>query len=282
MKRLLVAVIVFLGITCIYLEMSNESTLVTHPKGFIAHQELALIRTNILWMLLVIVPTLIWLLATAWKYRSQNERDDFDPEATSSPLTQVLLWVVPSCVIAVMCVITWKAAHRLDPYKPLFSNVKPLTIQVVALDWKWLFIYPEQNIATVNFVQYPENTPIQFKLTADGAPMNSFWLPQMSGQIYAMTGMCNTLNIIADASGVYRGRAVEINGDGYADMTFMAKSCSNHEFEDWVKQVKSSPMQLNQAAYSELSKRSIPDHTTLYASVEDDLFNKIIMKYMEP
>ncbi len=189
-------------------------------------------------MLIIIVPTFILLFVVAWKYRAKNAKAKYDPEHSHGVFGELILWMIPSVVIAVMAVITWNATHKLDPYKPLESEVKPLTIQVVALDWKWLFIYPEQGIATLNFVQFPERTPIHFELSADGSPMNSFWIPQLSGQIYSMTGMTTQLHIMADGPGEYTGRAAEINGEGFADMTFVAKSTSQSDFEDWVAERK--------------------------------------------
>ncbi len=280
-KVVLISIAVLLGLAAVYFEICNESTLVMHPKGVIAHEELSLIRTNIGWMLVVIIPTLIWLFVTAWKYQSKHTDEEYEPEGRAGVFTQALLWLIPSSVVAVMSVITWNAAHRLDPYAEISSS-KPLIIQVVAMDWKWLFIYPEHNIASLNFFQFPEQTPVQFKLTGDDAPMNSFWIPQMSGQIYAMTGMVNTLNIMADGPGEYRGRAVEINGDGYADMTFKAKSCSKSEFDAWIKKVQSSNTQLSQETYSALSKHEINDAVVLYSTVEKELFDKIVMKNMAP
>jgi cytochrome o ubiquinol oxidase subunit 2 len=179
-----------------------------------------------------------------------------------------------------MAVHTWNETHELDPYKPLKSEVEPLEIQVVAMDWKWLFIYPKQGIASLNYFQFPERTPIHLKLAADGSPMNSFWLPQLSGQIYAMSGMVTQLHLMADAPGIYKGRAAEINGEGYADMTFIAKSTTESDFEEWVANVKQSPLQLNNHLYNKLIAPSLNNPTTLYSTVEEGLFNKIVMKYM--
>jgi len=278
MKIALIVVSILAFIWGIYYEVTSPSTLVTHPKGLIAFEELKLIRENIAWMLVIILPTLIWLLVTAWKTSSSPREESDESEST---LEQALLWIVPSIVIAIMSVITWNAAHRLDPRAQIPSDKKTLTIQVVAMDWKWLFIYPEQNIASLNFLQFPEKTPIEFILTADAAPMNSFWLPQMSGQIYAMTGMMNKLHIIADGPGVYTGRAVEINGDGYSDMTFKAKSCSAKDFAAWVALAKKAKP-LKPETYTQLTRRSINDPVTLFSGVNKDLFDEIVMKNMEP
>ena len=181
-----------------------------------------------------------------------------------------------------MAFVTWNAAHELDPYKPIENGKTPLTIQVVAIDWKWLFIYPEQGIATVNFVEFPAQTPIRFELSADGSPMNSFWIPELSGQIYSMAGMATVIHMMADGPGVYPGRAAEINGKGLADMTFTAKSVWQSDFDDWVALVKRSPLKLTGPVYNELVKPSLNHPIQLYSDVESDLFNKIVMKYMHP
>lgn len=261
----------------IYFVLGSEHSLVIHPKGTIARSELDLIITNTFLMLIVIIPTFILLLVVAWKYRSNNLKQEYDPEKTYGLFTEITLWVIPSIIVVIMAVITWKATHKLDPYRPLESEIKPVTIQVVALDWKWLFIYPEQGIATVNFVQFPGGTPIHFALSADASPMNSFWIPQLSGQIYCMAGMITPLHIMADGVGEYSGRAAEINGQGYAGMTFVAKSTSQADFEAWITDVKKTSLRLNDPVYKELVKPSENHPITLYSHVEKDLFNKIVM-----
>lgn len=266
----------------IHLALTSEHALVTHPKGIIAFSELELIKTNIFLMLIVIVPTFILLFVTAWRYRSKNTKAKYEPEQTFGFLRELTLWGVPSVVIVVMAFITWDKTHELDPRKPILSEAKTLTIQVVAINWKWLFIYPEQGIATVNYVQFPEKTPIRLTLSADDSPMNSFWLPELTGQIYAMSGMVTTLHMMADGIGVYPGRAAEINGEGLADMTFTAKSSSLADFEAWVAHVKQSPLRLTNPVYAELVKRSQNNPVALYSYVEKDLFDRVVMKYKHP
>jgi len=266
----------------IYFVLSSEYALVAHPRGVIARSELNLIKTIIALMLIVVVPTFILLLITAWKYHAKNTKAQYDPERPHGVFRELILWIIPSIIVLVMAIVTWDATHKLDPYKPLESDVRPLTIQVVALDWKWLFIYPEQDIATVNLVQFPARTPIRFELSADSSPMNSFWIPQLSGQIYSMSGMITPLHIMADEPGIYSGRAAEINGDGFADMTFVVKSTSPSDFDEWIASAKQSPIQLTDDIYDELLKPSINNPIMLYSSVETDLFNKIVMKYMHP
>ncbi len=282
MKLLLGILAVLCAGTAIFFVLKSESALVANPKGLIAHKELSLIKTNILLMLVVAVPTFILLFWVAWKYRDKTSKAPHEPEHSSGVFSEVMMWLIPTSVITVMSIITWYAAHDLDPYQPIKSAVKPLKIQVVAIDWKWLFIYPEQGIATVNFVQFPDQTPIHFELAADGSPMNSFWIPQLSGQIYAMTGMVTPLHIMADGPGEYTGRAAEINGEGFADMTFVVKSTSQEEFDAWIIEVKSSELELNQIGYEELLKPSVNNPVALYSSVEQDLFQHIVMKYMHP
>jgi cytochrome o ubiquinol oxidase subunit 2 len=274
---LLAIVIAVIGIVIV---LGSKHALVVHPGGIIAKSELALIITNILLMLLIIIPTYIFLFAVVWKYCIKNEKADYDPEHSYGFLGELAMWGLPSIIVAAMSVVTWYATHALDPYKPIESAVKPLTIQVVALDWKWLFIYPEQGIATLNFLYIPERTPVHFRLTADGAPMNSFWIPQLSGQIYSMTGMSTQLNLMADGPGEYDGRAVEINGEGYSDMTFKVKSIPSKDFEDWTALAKKSSLHLTEATYNELIKPSLNQSTPIFSDVEEGLFHKIIHKYM--
>jgi cytochrome o ubiquinol oxidase subunit 2 len=182
----------------------------------------------VLLMLLVAVPLLVMAFTFAWKYRATNiPKQKHSPNWSGGKAK--LIFVLPAAVVAVLAVLIWKQSHVLDPYKPLQAKAQPITIQVVALQWKWLFIYPEQGIATVNFVEFPKATPVNFVLTAD-APMNSFWIPQLGGQIYAMSGMATQTHLMADEVGEYAGSAAEISGAGFANMKFTAKSTTNEDF----------------------------------------------------
>lgn len=282
MKRLIGGIFaVALFILAIIFVLSSDTSLVTHPKGPIARSESHLISIVYILAAIIVIPTFIALLHTVWKYRS-NRQAKYEPEKEHGILGELLPWIFPIVIIGILAPITWHMTHKLDPYKPIQSNAKPLTIQVMALDWKWLFIYPELGIATVNLMQFPAKVPINLRLTADGSPMNSFWIPQLSGQIYSMAGMITQLHIMADEPGVYSGRAAEINGKGYANMTFVAKSSSQSDFDDWVATVKQSPLTLTGNLYDELAKPSIKHPVTLYSSVDSDLFNQKVMKYMHP
>ncbi len=254
---------------------------VLDPQGPIASQERGLIITSVLLMLLVVIPILILAYTFAWRYRAGNPKGKYDPERTHGVLRELVWWMIPATLVAVLAVINWKSTHALDPYQPLVSNAPPLTIQVVALEWKWLFIYPAQGIATVNFIQFPENTPVHFELTAD-APMSSFWIPQLGSQIYAMTAMMTQLNLMASTTGEFTGKDTEINGAGYAGMTFTAKSTSEADFNAWVASVKQSSSTLDQNAYNALAAPSENNSPAYYSSVEGGLFDGIIMKFMVP
>jgi cytochrome o ubiquinol oxidase subunit 2 len=174
----------------------------------------------------------------------------------------------------------WIATHKLEPQKSINSDNKALTVQVVALRWKWLFIYPEQHIATVNFVQVPVDTPVEFDLTADDAPMSSFWVPHWGGQLYAMTGMTNKLNLIPTTLGDSTGSSAEINGEGFAGMKFTARASSRQDFDDWVQHVKQVPNVLDMVEYKSLLKPSENNATAFYSTTEADLYDQVLMKYM--
>lgn len=262
----------------IFFVFKGEKVQVFQPKGTIASQELNLILVNLTLMLLILVPTFIWLLAVAWKYRASNAKAKYDAKKEYGKFNQFLIWSIPSVIVLIMAIHTWKATHHLDPYKRIGPKEEELLIQVIALDWKWLFIYPEQSIATLNFVQFPEKRAIRFELTADNSPMNSFWIPQLSGQIYCMTGMITPLHIMADGTGTYPGRAAEINGQGYAKMRFVAKSTTQEDFEHWVDEVRQSPLHLDLKLYGELIEPSIDDPVQFYSKVDNALFEAIVMK----
>ncbi|MBA3602821.1 MAG: COX aromatic rich motif-containing protein [Parachlamydiaceae bacterium] len=277
--KILLGLFAALAVLGIIFVLKDEKAIVVHPKGVIAEGLLDLIIAIISLMLVIIVPTYIALFYVVWKQRSKiaNTPPSVQP---SSAFNQLILWILPSIIVACMIGVTWGATHKLDPYNPIKSDAKPLTIQVIALDWKWLFIYPEQGIAAVNFFQFPVGIPVHFKLSADESPMNSFWMPQLSGQIYAMTGMITQLHVMANEPGEYSGKAAEINGEGYASMTFVAKASSESDFEKWIASVKQSPLHLTDSSYTELVKPSLKNPIALYSDVKKGLFDEVVMKYM--
>lgn len=250
-----------------------------NSKGLVAQQEQNLMLVTVALLLAIAVPTLILLYAFAWKYRESNEKATYNPHARHSKFFVFSMWAIPSVFMFVLALIMIPATHKLEPKKTIAADAKPLTIQVVALRWKWLFIYPEQNIATVNYVQVPVGTPVQFDLTADETPMSSFWIPHLGGQLYAMTGHLNRLNLIADEPGDYPGSSAEINGAGFAGMKFTTRASSLEDFNQWVQNTKQSSSTLSAAEYQKLLSPSESNPSKFYSSAEADLYAKMLMKY---
>jgi cytochrome o ubiquinol oxidase subunit II len=253
---------------------------VLNPKGIIAAKQKGLLAVSTYLMLLVVVPVFVLLFFFAWKYRADRKGENYQPDWAHSYLAESLWWGIPLVLIAFLAVLTWNSSHELDPYKPIVSDKKPLKVQVVSLNWKWLFIYPEQGIATVNYLEIPEKTPIHFEITAEG-PMTSFWIPQLGGQIYAMAGMTTQLFLTANEKGTYRGTNSQLSGVGFSGMNFKTVAASQEEFDNWIEQVKQSPLHLNPDSYEKLIQDSINHPVTLYVLDEKALFDKILMKYSE-
>lgn len=257
----------------------DKNIAILNPKGLIAHEQFKLFMFTTIVLLAVTLPVMFLLYFTAWKYRDSNTKAVHDPEASQGKGLAVTMWAFPVIFLVILSIVMVPATHRLEPRKTIASDAKPLTIQVVAMRWKWLFIYPEQNIATVNFAQIPVDRPVTFELTADEAPMSSFWVPNLGGQLYAMTSHVNRLNIIADETGDYPGSSAEINGAGFADMKFTARASSNADFNRWVNTVKQSKDVLSSDEYADLLKPSEKNSTTLYSSYQTDLYVKALEKY---
>ena len=276
---LVVAVVGLISFLCVYISTHNMG--VFNPKGVIALAEMNLIIKTTLLMLIVVVPVFILLAVFSWKYRASNTKAKYTPDWHSNKILEIIWWTIPIIIIATIARMTWISSHELDPYRPIVSNVPGVTIQVVALDWKWLFIYPEQNIATVNFVQFPVGTPVNFRITGD-APMNSFWIPQLAGQIYAMAGMDTKLHVLATEAGEYNGVSSNYSGFGFSGMKFIARASSQDEFDKWVESVRQSLQSLSADEYEKLAKKSKNNPVTYYSSAENGLYGKIIMKYMSP
>ncbi len=254
---------------------------VLNPKGTIASQQRNLILTTTLLSLVVVLPVFALTIGIALKYRAGNTKANYTPEWDHHRGLETLWWGIPIAIILLLAVITWKTTHDLDPYKPIYAAKKPIKVQVVALEWKWLFIYPDQDIASVNLLRIPEDTPIDFEITAD-APMNSFWIPQLGGQVYAMAGMTTKLHLMADQPGTYQGVSANLSGEGFSGMRFTTESTSSADFDTWVREAKVSPNMLSADEYEQIAHPSKNVVPATYWSVESGLYDKIIMKYMEP
>lgn len=253
-----------------------------NPKGRIAADEKQILIISVILMLFVVLPVILLALGFAWRYRAGNKEAKYLPNWQHSTTLEIIWWSIPCVIIAILGTITWISTHRLDPYQPLVvEREKAITIQAVALEWKWLFIYPEQNIATVNFLQVPVGVPINFIITSEG-PMNSLQIPQLGGQIYAMAGMKTQLNLIAEVPGDYRGLSANFSGDGFSDMKFTLRATSKKEFERWVKSVRRASAKLTFPSYMRLSQPGVIQEARYYSSVNRRLFETIVMKAMMP
>lgn len=261
--------------------LRNYNFAVLNPKGVIGLQERRLIYEALLLSLVVVIPVFSLTFFIAWKYRASNTKAKYSPDWDHSRIIESIWWVVPTTLIVILSFMAWNSSHALDPYKSLSSSTKPLTIQVIALQWKWLFIYPEQQIASVNFVQFPVNTPINFVITSD-APMNSFWIPQLGGQIYAMPGMTTQLHLMANQIGDYRGSSANISGQGFAGMIFTTRASSLSDFTKWVSVAERSPLKLVEQQYQTLLKPSSNNPVSLYSAPDDGLYDRVVLKYMLP
>ena len=261
------------------LALSGCASDLLDPKGAIGEQELTLILVAMGLMLLVVLPVIALTLYFAWRYRASNTDATYAPKWSHSTKIEVVIWTIPTMIIAILAVLIWDTTHSLDPYKPLESAVKPVRVQVVALNWKWLFIYPDYGVASVNQLQIPVDTPIEFSLTAESL-MNSFFIPQLGSQVYAMAGMQTKLHLIANSPGVYNGLSAAYSGSGFSDMHFDTVASSRPAFDQWMQQARKSPLKLDKAAYGTLEQSSHGHPVAVYTGVATGLFDGVVNKYM--
>lgn len=248
--------------------------------GTIADQEKGLIIFTVLLGFAVVIPVLVLVFAVAWHYREGNTKAKYTPEVGGNRIAETIWWLIPTVIIGVLGVVIWRSTHDLDPYKALVSDTKAINVQVVALDWRWLFIYPDEKVASLSYLKFPVNTPVNFTITAD-APMNSFWIPRLSGQVYAMSGMSTQLHIAASETGDFTGSSANLSGRGFAGMKFTASSVSKSQYDGWVKSLQSSP-KLDAKTYATLAADSTDTRPYSYALSDKNLYTEIIEKYMDP
>lgn len=257
----------------------NNDVPILDPQGLIAGQQRSLLGLAVGLMLLIVIPVFILTAFISWKYRAGNKKAKHDPEWDHNNTLEAIWWGFPLLIIIVLSVITFQSSHSLDPFRKIESDKKAVEIQVVALQWRWLFIYPEHNIATINEIKFPEKTPVNFTITSD-APMNSFWIPALGGQVYAMSGMSTKLHLMADKLGTYNGASANISGEGFSGMKFKAYSTTDTEYHNWVQDVKSTGKSLNLGVYNQLALPSKNTSVAGYKLEDAELYDKIIMKYM--
>lgn len=270
--------------------LSGCKAVVLSPSGDIAIQQRDLIYISVALMLIVIVPVMILTVLFAWRYRAANTKAKYAPEWHHSTGIELVIWAVPLLIIIALGAITWVTTHKLDPYRPLDrisatqplpADVKPLEVQVVALDWKWLFLYPEYNIATVNELAAPVDRPIQFKLTSSSV-MNSFYIPALAGQIYTMAGMQTQLHAVINQAGTYKGFSANYSGAGFSWMNFKFHGYDTADFDQWVQRVRQSNLTLDRVGYLQLEAPSEREPVRYYGSVSDGLYGAILNRCVEP
>ena len=268
-----------LTLLCAVAVLSGCSELVLlNPKGPVGEAERFLILAAFVLMLLVVVPVIIMSVWFPFKYRASNTKAAYEPEWSHSNKIEAVMWCIPLVIVLALSVLVWRYTHRLDPYKPIDPAAEQFRVDVVSLDWKWLFIYPKQGIAVVNELVFPARTPLSFQLTSDTV-MTSFFIPQLGSQIYAMAGMRTRLHLLADTPGVYAGQNQQFSGAGYPTMSFAAKAVTPQAFDAWVEQVKRSPQTLDAARFEALRKPTSGDPVTYFSSVSPDMFEYILNLY---
>ncbi|KAB2671639.1 ubiquinol oxidase subunit II [Brucella tritici] len=270
--------------------LAGCNMVVMSPSGDIAAQQRDLIVVSTILMLIIIVPVIFLTLFFAWRYRQSNNAARYDPEWHHSTALEVVIWTAPLMIIIALGAITWVNTHKLDPYRaldridgtrPVEAGTKPLTVEVVALDWKWLFFYPDYGIATVNEMAAPVDTPIDFKITASSV-MNSFYIPALAGMIYAMPGMQTRLHAVINKAGEYEGFSSNYSGEGFSHMRFQFHGLDASDFDNWISQVKQNGTALNRDTYLKLEKPSIREPVRYFGAVESGLFEAVLNMCVRP
>lgn len=259
----------------------KENLVLMHPAGDIGTTERALILTAFGLMLIIVVPVIIMTLIFSIRYRASNVKNSkYHPNWSDSKKIEFAIWAIPIIIIIILSILTWKSTHQLDPKKPISPSISPIIINVVALDWKWLFIYPHQNIAVINELVFPINIPIQFNITSNSV-MNSFFIPQLGSQIYAMAGMSSQLHLIAKIPGKYQGISANFSGKGFSGMKFTVFALKNKtEFDQWIYKVKTSTYYIeNISNYEEIAKPSQFNPIMYFSYIPPNLFYEIINKF---
>jgi cytochrome o ubiquinol oxidase subunit 2 len=248
---------------------------VLDPQGPIASAERLLLINSTAIMLVVVIPVIVATLAFAWWYSSSNTRANRGTDESYEEHIEFVVWSIPTLTVILLGGVIWIGSHQLDPRAPIPGQSDPLRVEVVALDWKWLFIYPDQGVAAVNQLVIPAGTPVEFRLTS-ATVMNSFFVPQLGSQIYTMGGMTTHLSLLADKPGEYPGLSANFSGDGFSWMRFVVSSMAAADFNGWLEQVRGTGSALDDASYAELAKPSKAVPPTTYRSVKPKLFERIL------
>jgi cytochrome o ubiquinol oxidase subunit 2 len=251
------------------------------PQGSVGQAEKMILIDSMAIMLAIVIPTIVATFLFAWWYRASNKKARYLPDWAYSGRVELVVWGIPSLVVMLLGGVTWIGSHDLDPAKPLPSNSPPLEVQAVSLDWKWLFIYPNQRVASVNRLVIPAGAPVHFLLTS-ASVMNSFFVPQLGSMIYTMNGMTSELNLQADTPGAFRGLSSHYSGDGFSDMHFEVLAVSDDKFGEWIEAARKDGPTLDAESYGELAKQNVAPRPLTYRAVDGDIFEQIVSQKLPP
>lgn len=259
----------------------EAATGVLNPEGIVTYAERHLFFNALALMLIVVIPVIIMSFAFIIRYRASHKTAEYKPNWAHNVFFEIIWWGVPCAIIIVLAIITSIMTHKLDPYRKINVPGTIMPVEAVALPWKWLFIYPTQNIATVNRLEIPKGQQVEFFLTSDNVPMSAFFIPQLSSQIYTMAGMRTRLHLVASRDGIFEGLNAQYNGDGFSDMHFEVHVVAPAEMQRWVKQVKQSSNPLTLSAYQKLLQPVSNAPVQYYSSAVPGLFEHIVQKYKQ-
>ena len=252
-----------------------------NTQGSVGQAEMTILFDSLAIMLAIVVPTIVASLAFAWWFRASNKRAKHLPNFAYSGQLELIVWAIPLLTIMLLGGVAWVSSHDLDPAKPLASKTPPLEVQVVSLDWKWLFLYPAQHVASVNQLTIPTGVPVHFTLSS-ASVMNAFFIPQLGGMIYTMNGMATQLNLQTDTAGTYHGISSHYSGDGFSDMHFNVDAVAPDRFAAWVASTRGAGATLNEQTYADLSKQSTNVTPVTYRDFDANLFQKIVSQALPP
>ena len=251
------------------------------PQGPIGAAEKAILIDSLAIMLAIVLPTIIATFGFAYWFRASNAKAFHWPDWEYSGRIELVVWSVPALTVILLGGVAWLGAHHLDPPKPIEGSDKPLTIQAVSLDWKWLFIYPDHKVATINTLTVPAGVPLQFQLTS-ASVMNAFFIPQLGSMIYTMNGMATRLNLRADASGTFQGLSTQFSGDGFADMHFDVHVVPPEQFSKWAQDASNAGKSLDERSYLQIAKPSMKNEPEIYRLADPDIFASVVSQKLPP
>jgi cytochrome o ubiquinol oxidase subunit 2 len=254
---------------------------VLDPRGPIGREDRTILIDSLAIMLAIGVPTIIATFAFAWWFRASNKRARYRPDWEFSGAIELVVWAIPAMTILLLGGVAWIGSHELDPAKPLPAREAPVEIEVISLDWKWLFIYPQQGIASINQLVVPAGVPLHFSLTS-ASVWNVFFIPQLGSMIYTMNGMTTQMNLQADEPGTFRGLSAHFSGDGFSDMHFAVRAVAANEFETWSNAQRGAGPTLDAAAYKKLTEQSINEPPSMFGAVTPGLFGQVVRQVLAP